>query len=84
MKAEETIHTLALTRIPGLGLIGARHLLQAAGNATVLFRQTSHLPDLIPEITPRIQEALISHADEAIRLASVWQKLNWNLPKRTR
>ena len=69
MKAEETIHTLALTRIPGLGLIGARHLLQAAGNATVLFRQTSHLPDLIPEITPRIQEALISHADEAIRLA---------------
>ena len=40
MKTEETIHTLALTRIPGLGLIGARHLLQAAGHATILFRHS--------------------------------------------
>ena len=69
MKTEETIHTLALTRIPGLGLIGARHLLQAAGHATILFRQTDNLPDLIPGITPRTLEALKEHADNAIRLA---------------
>ena len=69
MKTEETIHTLALTRIPGLGLIGARHLLQASGNATVLLRQTDNLPDLVPGITPRTLEALKEHAEEAIRLA---------------
>ncbi|WP_294588983.1 DNA-processing protein DprA [uncultured Phocaeicola sp.] len=69
MKSEETLYTLALTHIPGLGLIGAHHLLHATGNATILFTQTNSLPDLLPGITPRILEALKTHGDEALRWA---------------
>ena len=39
MKNEELLYTLALTRIPGLGLIGARRLLLAIGDQlTDLFK----------------------------------------------
>lgn len=69
MKSEETLYTLALTHIPGLGLIGAHHLLNTIGNATILFKQTNNLPDLFPDITQRILESLKTCGDEACRWA---------------
>ena len=47
MHDEELLHSLALTRIPGLGLAGMRKLLHACGNATDIFRRRKELPALV-------------------------------------
>ena len=66
MNTQETIYRMALTRLPGIGITGARNLLRAAGQASVLFEQTQELPDLIPGIAPRILQAF--DAPDILRL----------------
>ena len=54
MKNEELLYTLALTRIPGLGLIGARRLLLAIGDQlTNLFKHPHEVLQSLPESTHR-------------------------------
>ena len=43
MKDNERLYALVLTRTPGIGLIGARNLLQAVGNATDVVLQAQSL-----------------------------------------
>lgn len=54
---EETLYTLALTRIPGLGLIGAHRLLEAAGSASAIFLHTKELIESMPDFPKRLTHA---------------------------
>ncbi len=58
MTDEEIIATIALTQIPGVGLIGSRNLLNAVGSAKMIFSQRTKLPQMVPGITPRVVELL--------------------------
>lgn len=62
MNTPETLYRLALTQLPGIGINHAHNLLQAAGNATVLFTRTKELPDLLPQINPKLLQAF-SHPE---------------------
>ena len=64
---DEQIYTLALTRIPGLGLIGACHLVRTLGNASAIFQHRKELKELIPEVSDKLIQAL--DCPEAIRRA---------------
>lgn len=54
MKDEEKLYTLVLTRTPGLGLMGARSLLSAAGCATDIVLHGKELAKEIPGLTDKV------------------------------
>ena len=49
MNEKELLCRMALPLLPGIGLVGARHLIQAAGSAAMLFEHARELPALFPE-----------------------------------
>lgn len=53
MKQEELLYRLALPLLPGIGLITAHQLIQAAGSASVLFEERKTLKERIPELPDR-------------------------------
>ena len=55
---EEQIYSIALTMVPGIGHIGAKHLIDGMDNAVDVFRLRKELPERIPEISRRVVEAL--------------------------
>lgn len=55
---DEQIYSLALTRISGLGLVGACHLVKAMGSATAVFRHRKNLPELVPGVSEKLVMAL--------------------------
>lgn len=63
---EETLYTLALTRIPGLGLAGAHHLLQITGKASDIFLHTKELIQSTPNFPRRLTDAF--NCPETLRL----------------
>jgi DNA processing protein len=67
MMQDEQIYTLALTRIPGLGQIGALNLLRSMGSATAIFQHRKELMDLIPEVSEKLIQTL--DCPEAFRRA---------------
>ena len=67
MMHEEQLYTLALTRIPGLGLMGACNLVRTLGSAASVFRHRKELKELIPEVSNKLIEAL--DCPEAFRRA---------------
>ena len=73
MMQDEHIYTLALTRIPGLGLIGACNLVRSVGSASAVFQNRKELKDLIPEVSDKLIKAL--DCPEAFRRAE--QELNF-------
>ena len=54
----EQIYTMALTRIPGLGLINACNLIRTMGSATAIFQQRKDLASLVPGVTEKLVKAL--------------------------
>ena len=64
---EEAIYALALTRVPGIGVIGANNLIRKAGSAKCLFTERNRLKDIIPDISNRIVDLL--DCPEALRFA---------------
>ena len=54
----EAIYALALTRISGLGLIGACNLVRALGSATAVFQQRKELSQTVPGISSQLIQAL--------------------------
>ena len=58
MKENEQLHALALTRISGLGLMGAHQLVKVLGSAVEVFRNREQLPQLIPGAAKRLVELL--------------------------
>ena len=67
MMKDEHIYTLALTRIPGLGLIGACNLVRTLGSASAVFQNRKNLKELIPEVSDKLIQAL--DCPEAFRRA---------------
>lgn len=55
---EEQIYSIALTMVPGIGHIGAKHLIDGMGNAVDVFRLRKEIPERIPEVRQRVIEAL--------------------------
>ena len=55
---DEQIYTLALTRIYGLGLVGACNLIRETGTAGDIFRYRKELPQRIPGVSEKLVEAL--------------------------
>ncbi len=55
---DEQIYSMALTRIPGLGLISACHLVKTLGSATAVFQQRKELPSLIEGVSSKLVDAL--------------------------
>ena len=55
---DEQIYTLALTRIPGLGLVGAYNLVRTLGSASAVFQHRKNLKELIPEVSDKLIQAL--------------------------
>lgn len=64
---DEQIYTLALTRISGLGLIGACNLVRTLGSASAIFQHRKELKELIPEVSEKLIKAL--DCPEAFRRA---------------
>ncbi len=60
MNEEELISLMALTRIPGLGSIGAKNLLTAVTDARTIFHERTRLSELVPGVNKRLVEALDS------------------------
>ena len=67
MMRDEQIYTLALTRIPGLGLMSACHLMRTLGCATDVFRRRKELPELVPGVSDKLVKIL--DCPEAFRRA---------------
>ena len=55
---EEQIYSIALTMVPGIGHIGAKHLIDGMGNAVDVFRLRKEIQERIPEVSQRVIEAL--------------------------
>lgn len=55
---DEQIYSLALSRIPGLGLVGACNLMKAMGSAEAVFRHRKELPELVPGVSDKLVAAL--------------------------
>ena len=71
---QEAIYSLALTRLPGIGIIGANHLVRKVGNATALFEERLHLKEQFPDISDKIIAALdapsaVNYAEKEIEYA---------------
>ena len=64
---DEQLYSIALTRIPGLGLIGIHKLVDALGSATAVYRNRKDLCELVPGISPKQIKAL--DCPEAFRRA---------------
>lgn len=58
MTQDEQLCSLALTQIPGLGLIGACNLVKNMGNASAVFEHRTELPQLIPGVSAKLISAL--------------------------
>lgn len=70
MTAEETLYTIALTRVPGLGLIQALDIYKRVGSAQKIFEHNNDIQELIPDATPRLCESM-RKAQEAVERAKV-------------
>lgn len=55
---DELLYTIALTRLPGLGLIGTHRLMEAVGSATKIFHEASNLKDIVPEVSQKVIDTL--------------------------
>ena len=55
---EEQIYSIALTMVPGIGHIGAKHLIDGMNNAIDVFRLRKEIPERIPEVSQRVVDAL--------------------------
>lgn len=71
---EESFFAIALTNIPGIGIIGANNLIKTLGSAKEIFNNKDELTSYIPGLSKRIIEALNSkepfkRAEEEINFA---------------
>ena len=58
MSEAEQIHTIALTQVPGVGVVWGRNLLHTVGSAVDVFRRRKEIPDLLPGVSHHIINAL--------------------------
>ncbi len=68
MDAQEVIAAIALTKIPGVGLLTAHALLKELGSAREVFANISLLAERVPAVSSRLTDAL-KNSSEAFRMA---------------
>lgn len=56
--SREPLYRMALSRVPGIGLITARRLLEEVESAEWLFTHRHELPEFLPDVSDRLVEAL--------------------------
>ncbi len=64
---EESVYSLALTMLPGIGHVGAKKLIDGMGSAVDVFRLRDELPDRLPGVTPKLVEALANSSEAFAR-----------------
>lgn len=64
--SDEHLYRMALTHVPGVGLVTARRLLESVESATWLFRHRHELLQVVPDVSPKLVKAL--DCPEALRL----------------
>ena len=55
---EEQIYSIALTMVPGIGHIGAKHLMDEAGSAGFIFHNREALLECVSGLRRRVETAL--------------------------
>lgn len=70
MTVEETIYTMALTRLSGIGLIPVLELYKKAGSAQTIFEHKKDVREILPECSSRLVES-IRHSYEAVEKAKI-------------
>jgi DNA processing protein len=58
MSTDERICCIALTRIPGIGRVSAKRLVDSVGSAVGVFERRHELPERLPGVTPALVKAL--------------------------
>jgi len=58
MNEKEQIYTIALTEVPGIGVVWGRKLIQAMGSAVDVFQRRHEIPDVLTGVTQRVVETL--------------------------
>ena len=54
----ECFYSIALTQCPGIGHRGAKLLIDELGSAQAVFEHRKEIPDLLPDTSARVCEAL--------------------------
>lgn len=70
MTEQETLYTVALTRISGFGLAGTLPLYRELGSATAIFENRYQLRDVLPDCSQRLVDAMRNTSD-ALKRAEV-------------
>ncbi len=60
MEHNETINAMALARISFFGLAGLLQLYRQLGSATTIVEHRKHIHEVLPDASPRLQEALLT------------------------
>lgn len=58
MTEQKLLNALALTKIPGLGIVGIKKLLDAMEDAESIFRHRKELAEIVPGVGERLMKAL--------------------------
>ena len=58
MSDAEQIHTIALTQVPGIGVVWGRNLINAMGSAVDVFQRRHEIPHILTGATQRVVDAL--------------------------
>ncbi len=64
---EESIYSLSLTLLPGIGHVGAKKLIDGMGSAIDVFRLRDELPDRLPGVNPKLVEVLANSSEAFAR-----------------
>ncbi len=73
MQEQEIFYSIALSRIPHIGLIIGKRLYEEAGSATIIFENRNNIKDIISDANPRLVESL-ANCDEAFKIAEAEMK----------
>ncbi len=66
-QTEESVYSLALSLLPGIGHVGAKRLIDGMGSAIDVFRLRDELPDRLPGVNPKLVEVLSSSSEAFAR-----------------
>ncbi len=70
MSQEEIFYTMALTRMTGFNFQTTLHLYNELGGGKAVYEHRNSIVDILPEATPRLQEAM-KHWDDALKRSEV-------------
>ena len=73
MNEQETIYTMALTRMNYFNLAGLLQLYRELGSATAIIENREHLKEMVPEASPRLLSGLKDLGEAMKRAETEWE-----------